>query len=707
MTTADAFARGFGRSLVLALFALLTLAAAPPAFAVPGEFAEGIGTANDGTTFMFAATGGPGLTATGTMSITEAYGETIEATVDCLKVTSTGNKAWVVGTVTATTRWAVAVGDTLIFEVEDAQTPGSGADRFGLSTSSPGWECTLLADRVFFSPPPIVDGDITVVGVDPDGDLIANAADNCPSVANPTQQDTDGDTQGDACDADDDNDKAPDSTDNCPTTANPGQENADADAEGDACDADDSVANDLVEAAGTDRFGHAFVVSARSGPNGQNPAGSVTISWHETESPITSPVECLRVYLNRAVLAGNFTDPSGNAERVWVVVVEDNGTPGAALDEFALLSHHDLNVNAGTCEFISIVNHQPIESGEIVVFDAGGPDADNDRVLDAADNCPTVSNSSQANADGDAQGDACDADDDNDGIVDGSDNCRTTPNANQANNDGDFSGDACDFDDDNDGIGDPVDNCPTMANPNQANLDFDSQGDACDADDDNDGVPDGSDNCPRASNSTQLDTDEDGQGDACDADDDADGHLDGADNCPATANADQLNTDGDGQGDACDPDDDGDGRSDVTDNCPLVANPEQADSDADGLGDPCDPIPASTPGTASGAGAIIDQKHRFNFSVEFAEGSAPQGHVSYEDSDAKREFESTSLTTVQVIGSRVTIIGQGTVNGVAVEFQVDADDLGNPGRNDTFRIRWTGYDAGGVLRTGNIRIEGA
>ena len=49
------------------------------------------------------------------------------------------------------------------------------------------------------------------------------------------------------------------------------------------------------------------------------------------------------------------------------------------------------------------------------------PDADVDLVEDANDNCPFVPNRDQANYDGDAQGDACDADDDNDGVPDAND----------------------------------------------------------------------------------------------------------------------------------------------------------------------------------------------------------------------------------------------------------------------------------------------
>jgi Tol biopolymer transport system component len=93
------------------------------------------------------------------------------------------------------------------------------------------------------------------------------------------------------------------------------------------------------------------------------------------------------------------------------------------------------------------------------------PDGDLDGAQNAVDNCLGVANPDQANTDGDAQGDACDADDDGDGVADGGDNCRTSANPAQTDTDGDGLGDTCDPDADNDGIVAPWEVCPTLPGP--------------------------------------------------------------------------------------------------------------------------------------------------------------------------------------------------------------------------------------------------
>jgi len=77
----------------------------------------------------------------------------------------------------------------------------------------------------------------------------------------------------------------------------------------------------------------------------------------------------------------------------------------------------------------------------------GGQDQDLDGIAHNQDNCASVANASQANADGDSEGDACDSDDDNDAIADTADNCVVDANTDQADVDGDSVGDACDPED--------------------------------------------------------------------------------------------------------------------------------------------------------------------------------------------------------------------------------------------------------------------
>jgi len=69
---------------------------------------------------------------------------------------------------------------------------------------------------------------------DSDGDGIADTSDNCPSDANPGQEDADNNGVGDAC-QDSDGDGVTDAEDNCPSASNPGQEDADSNNIGDAC----------------------------------------------------------------------------------------------------------------------------------------------------------------------------------------------------------------------------------------------------------------------------------------------------------------------------------------------------------------------------------------------------------------------------------------------------------------------------------------
>ena len=105
---------------------------------------------------------------------------------------------------------------------------------------------------------------------DTDGDGVPDSEDCCPNVANPDQEDQDGDGEGDVCDDDDDGDGVPDTVDQCPNTLqgavvdatgcadsdgdgvpdsqdccpnvpNPGQEDSDGDGVGDACEEPEEI----------------------------------------------------------------------------------------------------------------------------------------------------------------------------------------------------------------------------------------------------------------------------------------------------------------------------------------------------------------------------------------------------------------------------------------------------------------------------------
>jgi hypothetical protein len=71
-------------------------------------------------------------------------------------------------------------------------------------------------------------------------------------------------------------------------------------------------------------------------------------------------------------------------------------------------------------------------------------DVDIDNVSDAFDNCVGQPNPTQADVDGDGQGDVCDLDIDNDGILNLADNCSGLGNRDQLDDDGDSIGDLCD-----------------------------------------------------------------------------------------------------------------------------------------------------------------------------------------------------------------------------------------------------------------------
>jgi len=120
---------------------------------------------------------------------------------------------------------------------------------------------------------------------------------------------------------------------------------------------------------------------------------------------------------------------------------------------------------------VRVFNESPIDRwwsqrpyGIAVTVEPEEKDADGDGVPDDEDNCPAISNPSQADTDNDGIGDACET-----SVI---------------------------ADADGDGVPDDEDNCPNIWNPFQIDFDDDGLGDVCDTDIDSDGVPNDEDVCP-------------------------------------------------------------------------------------------------------------------------------------------------------------------------------------------------------------------
>jgi len=184
---------------------------------------------------------------------------------------------------------------------------------------------------------------------------------------------------------------------------------------------------------------------------------------------------------NAGIGGGIFAYVAGNvAATVGIDGGEYNGN--AALEGGGGLWIQGGDPQAISLENLLVVDNQADYGSGIIVFgDAAVSnsrirgnrvyDPDGDVVSEVQDNCRGVANPTQADADGDGQGDACDTDDDGDAVPDASDNCPLVANPGQGN--------ACNGDADGDGVNDGADNCPDVANASQDDATLDGVGDAC------------------------------------------------------------------------------------------------------------------------------------------------------------------------------------------------------------------------------------
>jgi gliding motility-associated-like protein len=323
-------------------------------------------------------------------------------------------------------------------------------------TSAGEWELKVV-DDTFFDVGSIDSWSMEICGSplpDADGDLIADANDNCPDIANNDQSDIDEDGIGDVCDDDIDGDGIPNEDDNCPETANPDQSDEDGDGIGDLCDilCDTSESGDIslpIPDANAQGVNSNLIFSGAFEITDVNVTVNITHTFTGDLTLILTGPSGTSVILSAENGGGgdNFTNTvfDDDAEDP----ISEAGAPftGSFIPDEALSAF--IGENSGGQWTLNVADNAGFDTGTIDSWslDICGfeqDDSDGDGVPDGVDNCPDLANTDQADLDEDGIGDVCDDDIDGDGIVNAEDNCPEVANPGQEDIDGDGIGDVCD-----------------------------------------------------------------------------------------------------------------------------------------------------------------------------------------------------------------------------------------------------------------------
>jgi len=274
-------------------------------------------------------------------------------------------------------------------------------------------------------------GDCSTTTSDADNDGIADSDDNCPNTSNVNQTDTDNDGIGDACDnlTDSDGDGIADSSDNCPSISNSSQTDTDNDGIGDACDnLTDSDGDGIADS--SDNCLHTSNVNQTDTDNdGIGDACDNQVSklepFIETTWNFTYTVN--NVVVNDIISCGSWMEEYVAGEVMLICSNKDDTLTLVAIDdvtEFYIISvtedltlvvNLDDSSNFGGIAYTDDTNTTFVDVLGIRVNPP--PDSDGDSVADDVDNCPSISNSNQADTDNDGIGDACDSDTNTQGVL--------------------------------------------------------------------------------------------------------------------------------------------------------------------------------------------------------------------------------------------------------------------------------------------------
>jgi hypothetical protein len=271
---------------------------------------------------------------------------------------------------------------------------------------------------------------------DSDGDSVPDAQDNCPSIRNPDQTDSDNDTIGDVCEAvDSDGDGHLNLEDNCPFNFNPGQFDADSDGIGDLCDFDSDSDGDGFP----DPLDNCpFEENADQLDSDQNGTGDACdpffdrdgdgLSDEQEEELGTDPNTPTNIFDGiNTFMDGeptNVSNPVTSGDTVGVainVAANVDSVLATVTNPEGVTAYQETLIPQSPVVFSFVANANGIWRIVAGLYDGMalldtltlnllvGGDTDGDGKLDIEDNCPAIANADQADTDGDAIGDACDA----------------------------------------------------------------------------------------------------------------------------------------------------------------------------------------------------------------------------------------------------------------------------------------------------------